>query len=133
MASLPDAAFSVANAQGYLLTVFLQDVGRKIAQAEEAAPDLDSEALWADVLTSSFTEVDDKFQDEWAGIQENRKTYRYSDGTIGWQADYDEAVDLAFRFQEFRAMVRSACRKGILTRHESPTIEEWKPKVQVKA
>jgi hypothetical protein len=128
--SVPDAAFSVANAQGYLLTVFLQEVGRKIAQSEEA-PDLDSETLWADVLSSSFTEQDDAFQDEWQKIQEARRTHKYQDGTIGYQENYDEGVDLGFRFRELRAMVRSACRKGILTRYESPTIEEWKPKVKV--
>lgn len=131
MVNLPDAAFSVANAQGYLLTVFLQEVGRKIAVAESGeAPDLDSEALWADVLTSSFTENDSDFQAEWQLIQDNRKAHQYADGTIGWQADYDEGVDLSFRFQEFRAMVRSACRKGILTRHESPTVKDWN--IQVK-
>ena len=120
-----EAAFSVANAQGYLLTVFLQDVGRKIAQVHQSGEqlDLDNESLWEDVLTSSFTEIDPDFQEEWQAIQDHRKK-------TGWKEDEDESADLAYRFREIRAMTRSACRRGVLTRSESPTIESWAPKVE---
>src|SRR5688572_10641086 len=87
-----------------------------VAQAPQGeTPDLDAETLWCDVLTSSFTEQDRDFEKEWTAIQADRVA-------TGWQENFDEAKDLAYRFRELRAMTRSACRRGILTRLESPTI-----------
>lgn len=107
----------------FLVGMFLNECGRKIAQARDTgqAADLDAEALWLDVLSSHLTEKDAVFKEEWSNIQTKRQE-------LNWKANEDETLDLGFRIHEMRVIVRSLARCGILTRLETPKVE-WRPEV----
>lgn len=98
---------------GTLVWRFLDYVSGKVSDSGQDGACLDDEALWADVLTSFHTERDPHFKEEWAKILQDRKSAAYANGE-------DAAQDLNFRMREMKAMVRSMCRQGILTRLAAP-------------
>jgi hypothetical protein len=104
-----------------------------ILQAEDGQ-DMDilnDAVMLMDTVTSYFTDSDPVFVKEWAAIGEARRkaTIRDEKGNaFAYEPGHDNQLDAQFRWRELRAMFRSMCRIGKMTRVDSPNAE-WTPAV----
>lgn len=107
----------------YIVGVFVQEVGHKIATAQPGEPiNLDDEVLHMDALCSHWLEDDEKFLHEWGLIQKDR----ISNEKYG-EEDPQRNPDVSFRYREWRAQLRAAIRCGLLYKVEPPRTT-WDPK-----
>lgn len=92
---------------------------------------LNDAVMLMDSVTSYFTEKDPTFTIEWHKIQAARLKATILDekGAVhAYQPGFDTTADADFRWREMRAMFRSMCRLGKMTRVESPSAS-WDPVV----
>jgi hypothetical protein len=92
---------------------------------------LNDATVLMDIVTSYFTETDQTFLKEYEAIQKDRKKATILDDKnqlLRYEPGIDRGMDAAFRHRELRAMFRSMCRVGKMTRIDSPSAE-WNPEV----
>lgn len=87
---------------------------------------LDDMVLMLDMVSSYYTENDEKFAAEWRQIHEDR---RKAMSALKPGFELEPAVLEGFRWREGKAMFRALCRQGTFVRQESPAAE-WVPTVK---
>lgn len=109
--------------------VMYQATGRLLASGDaEDRGVLDDAVLLMDVVSSYDTENDEKFQQEWASIKQDRAKVEKA---LKLGEELDPSVLEAFRWRELRAMFRSLCRSGKFVRKDSEAAI-WEPTVRPK-
>lgn len=87
---------------------------------------LDDAVLMMDVVCSYFTDKDNVYAQEMAGVKKDRDA---SKAAVPRGQELAPEVLEAFRWREMKAQFRSMCRVGKLERMESPSAE-WVPEVK---
>lgn len=100
----------------------------KLLQSDDEADRgaLDDAVMLLDVLSSYYTDDDDRFKKEMQGILEDR---RKATNALARGMELDAATQEAFRWRELKAMFRSLCRQGVFVRQASQE-SEWIPQVK---
>lgn len=107
----------------YLVGNFYLGMNKVLTDGRRDDLNLDVEALYAEAITSYFSDDDPVFAKEYKEADEELK---------GKRAGVDPKVDLAWRLRQIRACYRAACRNSILTKEATPVSKWNRPKPKAK-